>query len=83
MFTNCYNSGLMVGPGNLIAEVGDIKTDFAHTIHFRERVSPIVNHFKRSVPIVIKLWAIVGMIFGFFKRPVLIIKVAAYVTICH
>ena len=49
----------MVGPGNLIAEVGDIKTDFAHTIHFRESVSPIVNLFKRSVPIVIKLWAIV------------------------
>ena len=59
MFTNCYNSGLMVGPGNLIAEVGDIKTDFAHAIDFRIMFSPIVNFFKRSVPIVIKLWAIV------------------------
>ena len=59
MFTNCYNSGLMVGPGNLIAEVGDIKTDFAHAIDFRIMFSPIVNLFKRSVPIVIKLWAIV------------------------
>ena len=67
----------MVCPDYFFAEVGDIKTDFAHTIHFRESVPPIVNLFKRSVPIVIKLWAIVGMLFGFFKRPVLIIKVAA------
>ena len=49
----------MVGPDDFLAEVGDIKTDFAHAIHVRERVSPIVNLFKRSVPIVIKLWAIV------------------------
>ena len=80
MFTNCYNSGLMVGPGNLIAEVGDIKTDFAHTIHFRESVSPIVNLFKRSVPIVIKLWLEVR---GAFVPFMCFIKVAAYVTICH
>ena len=77
MFTNCYNSGLMVGPDDFLFFVGNVKTDFAHTIHFRESVPPIVNLFKRSVPIVIKLWAIVGMLFGFFKRPVLIIKVAA------
>ena len=92
MFTNCYNSGqssgqvkssgqvLMVGPGNLIAEVGDIKTDFAHTIHFRERVSPIVNLFKRSVPVVIKLWSEVR---GAFVPFMCFIKVAANVTICH
>ena len=80
MFTNCYNSGLMVGPGNLIAEVGDIKTNFAHTIHFRERVSPIVKLFKRSVPVVIKLWLEVR---GAFVPFMCFIKVAANVTICH
>ena len=65
MFTNCYNSGqgsgqvLMICPDYFFAEVGDVETYFTHTIHVRERVSPIVNLFKRSVPIVIKLWAIV------------------------
>ena len=50
---------LMVCPDYFFAKVSDIETDFAHTIHVREIVSPIVNLFKRSVPIVIKLWAIV------------------------
>ena len=92
MFTNCYNSGqssgqvkssgqvLMVGPGNLIAEVGDVETYFTHAIHFRERVSPIVNLFKRSVPVVIKLWLEVR---GAFVPFMCFIKVAANVTICH
>ena len=69
----------MVGPGNLIAEVGDIKTDFAHTIHFRERVSPIVNFFKRSVPVIIEIGLIIRIANGAF----VIIKVAAYITICN
>ena len=49
----------MVGPDDFLFFVGNVKTDFTHTIHVRERVPPIVNLFKRSVPIVIKLWAIV------------------------
>ena len=73
----------MVGPGNLIAEVGDIKTDFAHTIDFRIMLSPIVNLFKRSVPIVIKLWAIVFRMSSGLSVIMRCIKVAAYVTICH
>ena len=80
MFTNCYNSGLMVCPGYFATIVGDIKTDFAHTIHFRERVSPIVKLFKRSVPVVIKLWLEVR---GAFVPFMCFIEVAAYVTICH
>ena len=82
MFTNCYNSGLMVGPGNLIAEVGDIKTDFAHTIHFRERVSPIVKLFKRSVPVIVKLWLITWR-GASISTPKCAVKVSANVTICH
>ena len=59
MFTNCYNSGLMVGPDDFLFFVCYIKANFAKAVGFWESVSPIVNLFKRSVPIVIKLWAIV------------------------
>ena len=55
MFTNCYNSG----PFNFAFFVCDIKANFAKAVGFWEGVSPIINLFKRSVPIVIKLWAIV------------------------
>ena len=58
MFTNCFNSGLMICPYYLFAEVGDIETDLAHTINFRKCVSPIVNLLKRSVPVVVKLWGV-------------------------
>ena len=83
MFTNCYNSGLMVCPGYFVTIVGAIKTDFAHTIHFRERVSPIEKLFKRSVPVVIKLWAIVFRMSRGLSVIMRGIKVAANVTICH
>ena len=36
---------LMVCPEYFVAKVGDVETDFAHTINFRERVPPIVNFF--------------------------------------
>ena len=80
----------MICPYYFFAKVGDIKANFAHTIHVRERVSPIVNLFKRSVPIVIKLWAIVSglvMIKSFIMLSnsvdVGLVIVAALVTICH
>ena len=85
MFTNCYNSGqgsgqvLMICPDYFFAEVGDVETYFAHTIHFRESVPPIVNLFKRSVPVVIEIGLIIRIANGAF----VIIKVAANVTICH
>jgi len=71
---------LMVCPYYFFAKVGDVETYFTHTIHVRERVSPIVNLFNRSVPIVIKLWSEVR---GAFVPFMCFIKVAAYVTICH
>jgi len=46
---------LMVCPDYFFAEVGDIKTDFAHTINVRECVPPIVNLFYGCVPIVIEI----------------------------
>ena len=49
----------MVCPYYFFAEVGDDETYFTHTIHVRESVPPIVILFYGSVPIVIKLWAIV------------------------
>ena len=76
MFTNCYNSG----PFDFALFVGNVETYFTHAIHVRERVSPIVNLFNRSVPIVIKLWSEVR---GAFVPFMCFIKVAAYVTICH
>ena len=45
----------MVCPDYFFAEVGDIKTDFAHTINFRESVPPIVNFFYGCVPVIIEV----------------------------
>ena len=58
----------MVGPDDFLAEVGDIKTDFAHAIHVRERVSPIVNLFKRSVPVIVEIGLIIWIIFIFILK---------------
>ena len=52
----------MVGPDYFLFFVSNVKTDFTHTIHVRERVSPIVELFKRSVPVVVKLWVVVSAI---------------------
>ena len=91
MFTNCYNSGLMVCPGYFVTIVGDIKTDFAHTIDFRIMLSPIVNLFMRSVPIVIKvglisfasLWSLAKMKTTEVVFYLLVVKVSAVATDCH
>ena len=45
----------MVCPDYFVAEVGDIKTDFAHTINFRESVPPIVNLLYGCVPVIIEV----------------------------
>ena len=79
MFTNCYNSGLMVCPYYFFAEVGDVETDFAHTIHVRERVSPIVNLFKRSVPVIVEI----GLIIRIANGSRIIIKVSANTAAGH
>ena len=86
MFTNCYNSG----PFNFAFFVCDIKANFAKAVGFWEFVPPVIVLFKRSVPIVIKLWAIVSglvMIKSFIMLSnsvdVGLVIVAALVTICH
>ena len=78
----------MVAPNNFFAKVGNIKTDFAHTINVWETVPPIVNLLQRGIPIVITIGLVILYamlpVFGvphFFT--VLFIKVSAYVTICH
>ena len=73
----------MVGPDDFLFFVCDIKANFAKAVGFWERVSPIVNLFKRSVPIVIKLWAIVFRMSRGLSVIVRGIKVPALVTICH
>ena len=78
---------LMVCPDYFFAEVGDIKTDFAHTINIWEAVPPIVKLFYGCVPVVIEIWLIcisVYVLIGFFEiLEMRIIKVTANVAICH
>ena len=78
----------MVAPNNFFAKVGNIKTDFAHTINVWETVPPIVNLLQRGIPIVITI----GLVVLYTMLPVFgiphfytvgFIKVPAYVTICH
>ena len=45
----------MVCPDYFFAKVGDVETDFAHTINIWEAVPPIVKLFYGCVPIVIKI----------------------------
>ena len=78
----------MVAPNNFFAKVGNIKTDFAHTINVWETVPPIVNLLQRGIPIVITIGLVILYtmltVFGvphFYT--VFFIEVSAYVTICH
>ena len=78
----------MVCPDYFFAKVGDVETDFAHTINFRECVPPIVNLFYGCVPIVIEVGLITFPAFGSFAEMkttivvfnLLVIKITAYVT---
>ena len=78
----------MVGPDDLFAKVGNVKTDFAHTINVRECVPPIVNLLYGCVPIVIEVGLITFPAFGSFAEMktavvvfnLLVIKITAYVT---
>ena len=79
---------LMVTPNNFFAKVGDIETDFAHTINIWKCVPPIVNLFYGCVPIVIEVGLITFPAFGSFAEMktavvvfnLLVIKITAYVT---
>ena len=78
----------MVTPNNFFAKVGNIKTDFAHTINVRECVPPVVNLLYGCVPIVIEVGLITFPAFGSFAEMktavvvfnLLVIKITAYVT---
>ena len=84
-------SHLMVCPDYLFAKVGDVETYFTHTIHVRERVSPIVNLLYGCVPIVIEVGLITFPAFGSFAEmktavvvfDLLVIKITALLTKCH
>ena len=56
---------LLVCPDDFLFFVGNVETYFAHTIHFRERVPPIVKLFYGCVPVVIEIGLIV---WAFFVR---------------
>ena len=79
---------LMVCPDDFLFLVGDIKTDFAHTINIWECVPPIVKLFYGCVPIVIEVGLITFPAFGSFAEMktavvvfnLLVIKITAYVT---
>ena len=45
----------MVCPDYLFAKVGDVETYFAHTIHVRVRVPPIVKFFYGLIPVIIEV----------------------------
>jgi len=82
---------LMVCPDYFFAEVGDIKTDFAHTINIWEAVPPIVKLFYGCVPIVIEvglitfasLWSLAKMKTTEVVFYLLVVKVPAVATDRH
>ena len=81
----------MVCPDYFFAKVGDVETDFAHTINIWEAVPPIVKLFYGCVPIVIKvglisfasLWSLAKMKTTEVVFYLLIVKVPAVATHCH
>ena len=81
----------MVCPDDLFAKVGNVETDFAHTINIREAVPPIVILFYRCVPIVIEvglitfasLWSLAKMKTTEVVFYLLVVKVSAVATDRH
>ena len=81
----------MICPNDFLFFVGNVETDFAHTINVREAVPPIVELFYGCVPVVIEvglitfasLWSLTEMKTTEVVLNLLIIKVATYVTYCH
>ena len=73
-------STLMVCPDYFFAKVGDIETDFAHTIHVRETVPPIVILFYRLIPEVIEVGLIIT---GTSIALMTFIIVSTHIAICH
>ena len=58
----------MICPNDFLFFVGNVETDFTHTINVREAVPPIVKLFYGCVPIVIKIGLIIWIIFIFVLK---------------
>ena len=80
----------MVCPDDFLFFVGNVETDFAHTINVRKMISPIVNLFYRCVPVIVEVrlkisFALVGHTVNSFLLTVHVfpIEIPTHVTVCH
>ena len=80
----------MVCPDDFLFFVGNVETDFTHTINVRKMISPIVNLFYRCVPVVVEVrlkisFALVGHTVNSFLLTVHVfpIEIPTHVTVCH
>ena len=79
----------MVCPDYFFLFVGNVETDFAHTINVRECVSPIVDLFYGCVPVIVEVrlkisFALVGHTVNSFLLTVHVfpIEIPTHVTVC-
>ena len=80
----------MVCPDDFLFFVGNVETDFTHTINVRKMISPIVNLFYRCVPVIVEVrlkisFALVGHAGKnlWISVDVFPIEILAYVAMCH
>ena len=81
----------MICPNDFLFFVGNVETDFTHTINVREAVPPIVKLFYGCVPIVIEvglisfasLWSFTKMKTAEVVFYLLVIKVSANAAAGH
>ena len=80
----------MIRPDDYLFFVGNVETDFAHTINVRESVPPIVDLFYGCVPVIVEVglkisFALVGHTVNSFLLTVHVfpIEILANVTVCH
>ena len=80
----------MVCPDDFLFFVGNVETDFTHTINVRKMISPIVNLFYRCVPVIVEVrlkisFALVGHTVNSFLLTVHVfpIEIPTHVTVCH
>ena len=78
----------MICPDDFLFFVGDVETNFTHTINVRECVPPIVNLFYGGVPVIIEvglitfasLWSLAKMKTTEVVFNLLVVKVSANAT---
>ena len=54
----------MVAPNDFLFFVGSVETYFAHTIHVRESVPPIVILFYGCVPEIVEVGSMIITVYG-------------------